>query len=202
MSISYWKSGDTVVIRHVWRGAVRVAEPARVLEDGPDRLVLFAPVGTVTQRCSIDFDKGIMGPVERHVWHTTNMVRILEPDIGSAATAMYWANTGQFACWYVDLQEPFRRTRDGIVTWDQSLDIVASADLSWRWKDEDEFARLPDHGWITAEQGRAIRREGEKVIARIEARAAPFNEDWPSWRPDPTWPTPVLPEDWAAVPTP
>ena len=37
----------------------------------------------------------------------------------------------------------------------------------------------------------AIRAEGERVIAEW-----PFPTGWEAWRPDPAWPTPVLPTDW------
>ena len=45
--------------------------------------------------------------------------------------------------WYVNFQEPYRRTERGIETMDLALDIIAEPDRSsWRWKDEDEFALL------------------------------------------------------------
>ena len=53
---------------------------------------------------------------------------------------MFQGGGGPFICWYVDLQEPFRRDADGIVTCDQSLDIVIGRDRRWRWKDEDHLA--------------------------------------------------------------
>ena len=42
--------------------------------------------------------------------------------------------------WYVNLQEPFRRTAGGVDTADQLLDLVRTKDGEWRWKDEDELA--------------------------------------------------------------
>jgi len=38
-----------------------------------------------------------------------------------------------------------------------------------------------------------IRAEGERVIADIEAARFPFDGTWCDFRPDPAWPTPVLP---------
>lgn len=95
------------------------------------------------------------------------------------------------------MQAPFRRAGGGIVTWDQALDIVVGPDLNWRWKDEDQLDLAPGLGWMTTEDARHVREEGGRVVQRIGARAAPFDEDWPQWRPDPTWPMPVLCADWA-----
>jgi hypothetical protein len=49
---------------------------------------------------------------------------------------------------------------------------------------------------MTPDEVRLVRAEGERVVEMIESRAAPFNEGWPDWRPDPDWPVPVLPADW------
>jgi uncharacterized protein len=34
------------------------------------------------------------------------------------------------------------------------------------------------------------------VIARVEEWAAPFDQGWESWRPDPEWPLPEVPAGW------
>jgi predicted RNA-binding protein associated with RNAse of E/G family len=70
-------------------------------------------------------------------------------------------------------------------------------DRSWRWKDEDHLAEALDVGLFTAQQAKAMRAEGERVIERIEAWAAPFDEGWENWRPDPDWPLPSIPNGWA-----
>ena len=45
-----------------------------------------------------------------------------------------------------------------------------------------------------------IRREAAAVIAAIESGGPPFDGSWEQWRPDPTWPTPVLPDNWNSEP--
>jgi hypothetical protein len=111
---------------------------------------------------------------------------------------MWGEGGGPFLAWYVDMEAPFRRAGGGIVTWDQTLDIVAGADLAWWWKDQDQLDLAVRWGWMTADEARLVRAEGERVIEMIESRAAPFNESWPDWRPDPAWPVPVLPPGWAS----
>ena len=72
--------------------------------------------------------------------------------------------------WYVNLQQPLRRTPLGFEAMDMMLDVVVEPDLTWRWKDEDEFADLLDRGLVDAATGDRVRREGEAVIGRVERR--------------------------------
>ena len=195
-----WRRGETILTRYVRHGEVFYAFPAIVVEDTPGRLITFMPMGTPVQRSRIDFKTGDIERPKPGAWHSTNVVRFYEPDIGFIVAAAYAGATGEFLCWYIDLADPIRRAGGGIVTWDQSLDIVAAPDLSWQMKDEDHFALIQQWGWITPERAAAIRRDAQTAIARIEARAAPFNEPWPHWRPDPAWQLPVLPDDWAVPP--
>ncbi|CAN5588900.1 hypothetical protein BH10PSE5_BH10PSE5_32130 [soil metagenome] len=195
-----WTPGQTVVMRNVLRGKVTHAHAAIVVEDRPQRLILYTPLGGDMRVSSLDWDTGLHDGPHPQRRHTTDALVILTPGAGHAVTVMFHGGGGPFICWYVDLQEPFRRVPDGIVTCDQQLDIVIGADLRWRWKDEDHLARIVELGWITPAEARAIRREGEGVIERITARAAPFNEPWPTWRADPNWELPELPDDWNTVP--
>jgi hypothetical protein len=192
-----WALGAVIPVRHVRDGRVWHAHPAIVVEDAADRLVLFEPAGSLRQSSNIDFETGRVTPPREMARHTTDAL-ILMP-VGSAhAVSLFWAaGGGPFLCWYVDLQEPFRRSGGGVVTWDQSLDIVVRPNLQWSWKDEDQLARLPALGLATEQETTAIREEGERVVELIESRSRPFNEDWPQWRPDAEWPIPTLPDDWA-----
>lgn len=94
----------------------------------------------------------------------------------NALTAAGQGGGGLLLCWYVDFIDPEQ------------------------WKDEDHFAHIQRLGWVSPEKAAAIRREGEQVIERIERKSRPFDEPWPSWRVNPSWPRPALPDDWATVP--
>ena len=195
-----WRPGEVIVVRHVQDDRVWSANAAIVVEDRPMRLVLYTPLGAAMQNSRVDWTTGrFEGPTPQRR-HTTDALVILTPGAGHAVTAMFHGSGGPFICWYVDLQEPFRRVSDGIVTCDQSLDIVIGEDRRWRWKDEDHLARSVELGWRTQGQADVIRREGEGVIAALERGAAPFSGAWPSWRADPDWPVPELSDDWANVP--
>jgi len=192
-----WARGAVIPVRHAREARVWHAHPAIVVEDAPDRLVLFEPAGSVRQGSHIDFVTGEVMPPRETRRHTTDALIIMP--VGAAhAVSLFWAEGGgAFLCWYVDLQEPFRRAGGGVVTWDQCLDIVVRPDFQWSWKDEDQLARLPALGLASVDETTAIREEGERVVQLIARRSRPFNEDWPLWRPDPQWPIPTLPADWA-----
>lgn len=196
-----WRQGHAVLARYVWREKVHFGGPGLVVEDGPQRTVLYTPMGTPVMRSRIDYDAGTLGEPELQSWHTTHNLRFLEPDAGYCISAMYAGSDHRFLCWYIDMIEPIRRTRDGLVLWDLALDIVVAPDLTWKMKDEDHFARMPEHGWLTPARAAEVRLDAQRAIARIEKRLPPFSEDWPNWRPDPALQIPAMPEDWATVPS-
>ena len=107
-----------------------------------------------------------------------------------------WHADGSFIGWYVNLEDPWRRTHFGFDTTDHVLDIWVLSDRTWRWKDEDELEEAIETGLFTQLKAKAIREEGERVIERVEAWTEPFNEGWEEWTPDPDWPLPSVPEGW------
>ena len=109
---------------------------------------------------------------------------------------MSWLESGKQLGWYVNLQRPFRRTTIGIEAMDMMLDIVVEPDMTWRWKDDDEFADIMSSRIFDHATGQRVQREAQEVIERIERLDPPFSEPWPSWRPDPGWPAPALVDGW------
>ena len=55
---------------------------------------------------------------------------------------LFWTVEWQVKIWYVNLQAPIHRTSRGILVQDYALDIAVEPDMSWSWKDEDEFGEL------------------------------------------------------------
>lgn len=76
---------------------------------------------------------------------------------------------------YVNLQEPMTEAVTGFETTDQFLDIVIDAGFNWRWKDEDELEEAVAVGRLTVAEADAVRFEGERVVADIEAWRWPFD---------------------------
>lgn len=194
-----WTKGDQILIKHVWDGQVRYAEPTTVVEDTGDRLILFTQAGTPTKWSWVDWDSGGFDGPKDHIWNSTDVLKILEPGKGYAIWLMWEEDAGPFQGWYIDLQDPFVRRSDSVVTWDRSLDIVVAPDGQWSWKDEDDFRRTEELGWISASDRETIRANGREAIQRIEAGDELFREPWPSWKPPRSWPIPKLENDWMRV---
>lgn len=197
------RPGDQVLLRHVFRGHIASALPMTVVEETDERVVLYLRQGSPIRW--LDPYAGLPAWVEgghrtiAREWEDKNVVQIVSRGRAHATYAWWWAATEEHLGWYVNLQEPLRRTRLGWDTMDQELDIEVSPDLRWRWKDEDKFEERVTLGYLTRAEADAVRREGEAVIADIEAGRPPFDEPWPDWKPDQSWPIPSLPDDWAVL---
>ena len=197
---THWASGDQIVVRQVFRGIVRAAVPVIVVQDTADLVATYLRVGTrYKQRagplwCIEDWQLG------DQVWERNDVLALVTPGAAHGVWAMWHHGDRSFNCWYVNLQEPYRRTSMGFDTMDQELDIVVKADRSeWRWKDEEAFSKLHAMGVFSAEEARAIRAEGEGVLESMRNAQPTFSSGWENWAPPPGWPIPELPEGWDAV---
>jgi hypothetical protein len=75
------------------------------------------------------------------------------------------------------------------------LDLVAGPDgHDWEWKDEDELAWVVEQGRISAARAVQIRADGEHAIEAVRAMGS--LDRWRTWRPDPRWLIPTVPERW------
>jgi predicted RNA-binding protein associated with RNAse of E/G family len=196
--------GEAVALREIWRDRIWSARPATVVRDD-DELALFLVPSGVRWMCP----RTPAGPwlrLKREVWELdertwdTNVLSFADP--GEAHAVMLFFDEDWTArSWYVNLQEPLRRSAPGFDYLDQALDVVVSLDRSsWRWKDEDELAEEVRLGVFSEEEAVAFRAEGERAVRRLLDGEPPFDREWSSWRPDPAWPIPELPEGWDTAP--
>jgi len=107
--------------------------------------------------------------------------------------------TEQFLCWYVNFQQPLRRTPVGVDTADLCVDIVVEPDGTWSWKDLDEYEHRVRTGVFSVEEVACVAAAADDVIAQIERGDPPFDGSMNDWRPDPAWPVSQLPPDWDVV---
>jgi predicted RNA-binding protein associated with RNAse of E/G family len=196
-----WNSGDQVVLREVWRGKVWSAKPEIVVRDTPDLLALYLPAGTRCRRAvSSDGTPLRLTPEEwllKDLPWPVDSLRLTVPGASHSIILIWSQGQDEFLVWYVNLEDPLRRTALGFDYMDQVLDIEIAPDLSeWHWKDEDELQQAQDLGLISRERALELRREGERVVALLESGSPPFTEEWRLWRPDPLWQTPRLPAGW------
>jgi uncharacterized protein len=205
-----WSSGDSVLLRYVHEGRVSRVLPMTVIEDTGDRTALYVPSGTsMLTRCGpagrpipreLPYAErfGLPWTLCEDTWGGAEMVLL----VPVGAPFGIWAVFGdgwRLREWYVNLQEPLRRTSIGFDSADNVLDVVVEPDLSaWRWKDEHELEEAVRVGRFTRAEAEAVREDGHRAVRTLEARDWPFDRDWSGWRPDPAWPAPILPEDAAA----
>lgn len=178
--------------------------PVRVVEDTPDQVTLWLPIGTPSMKPVLHPDaprsprRWLPGTwsLEPATWTWAELL-ILIPLQQRHAIWVCWSAERDFLGWYVNLQGSLTRNRLGFDHWDQQLDIVVSPDRSWRYKDEDELAVVVELGRMSATQADEVRAEAERVVRQIESAQPPFTDDQAMWKPPPDWTTPSLPDDWA-----
>ena len=194
-----FEPGESVALREIWNGRVWSARAAIVVEDREDQTSFFVPAEAMRMApvrdgalLRIPEDRFELAP------RTSGDAPALSfgwPDRWYG-TLLFFHPDGRPRNWYVNLQEPLRRTDVGFDYLDLKLDVIVELDGSVRWKDEDELAEAIALGLIPVEDEARLRAEGERAVRRIVDREPPFDRDWTTWRPDPAWPAPALPEDW------
>ena len=201
-SNAHWNQGDQVLLRGVWQGKLWFAIVAYVVQDTEDLTALYWRANTPNRLpgkrvTGTDFLIEEQPELLPQTWTRTNLLMLVKPGAAHSVELMWDAETGQFLCFYVNLQKPLRRTPLGFDTMDLALDIVISPDCSkWRWKDEDEFAELIELGLISPQEAQAIRSEGGKVIQMAKTNQSPFCDGWETWSPPDEWGIPRFPNEW------
>ena len=189
--------GSHITLREIWHNRVWTARPYTVVEDTPDRLLLYAPAGIRWMKPNPpDRLRGPTWTLQEDEWYT-EALRMTAPGARHSVLLIWTAGFSELLLWYVNIERPMIRTAIGFDYLDQLLDIEIAPDLSaWNWKDEDEFQAAIAAGLLTPDEARAVRTEGESVIAALAARRPPFDEPWAHWRPNPAWTPPALAADW------
>ena len=211
VELTYWEPGTQIIQYEMWGQGIGTARPVTVVGDGANHIALYSHPGTL---------KASRGMENRHSLSLSERIELylqmLEPSVGEFrdevtsdnhvltltppnswhSVWLFWSSEWQFKTWYVNFQSPIRRVRHGIQLHDYALDIVVRPDMSWSWKDVEEFEELVVRGFFTTEQESSIRAEADQMIRTIETCGPPFCHGWEHWRPDSSWPVPHLPSDW------
>jgi predicted RNA-binding protein associated with RNAse of E/G family len=211
----YWSTGTQVMWRYgdgpLGTGAAitdttvaHFAEPVTVVRDDADGLVAWLAAGTPVL-CAGRAD-GLGKRADKSTLFTAETVQ----EIGEwtdydvlriAPTARPWSvcvffaeHTGDFAGWYVNLEDPHIRDDHAVYTSDHVLDLLIAPDRSLSRKDEDELELAVAQGLYDAATAAAIEADAAEVEAIVADWGAPFCDGWEHYRPDPAWPVPRLPE--------
>ena len=194
-----WSPGDTVVLRQVWQGRPLFAFPSVVISNEPDLLVTYLP-----ERAPFGAAPGWPGGL--HPWahrmhwqgHGTLMLR--RPGDPYSVWVFWRGEQREFSCWYVNFEEPYRRSAIGIDTLDHELDLLSRDGVTWQRKDEDGVDRRVAEGRFDAAEAERIRAEADAFEA-VYAREGPWWDlAWGEWRPPAGLGPPVLLDGWEQVP--
>jgi predicted RNA-binding protein associated with RNAse of E/G family len=198
-----WRPGVSIALRELWDARVWSAWPAIVVQDQPERLVVFIPAGTTVQHAAgpeghelrLYADEWTL--CERRI--RRSVLSFTDPGTEHSVMA-FWSDRWRFTGWYVNLERALGRSERTYDFVDHCLDVLIPPDRSmWTWKDEDELEEAVRRGVFTPEDAAAFRSEGERAARRIMQGEAPFDRHWSSWRPDPAWAIPRLPDGWDVV---
>ena len=212
--------GDVVVLRYITTdGRIEMCWPCRVVEDRYDLLALFIAAGSPykagPKKTAAEKRRQprLPLPPDEYGWRNDTL-RLMFPG-RSHSVSISWstargridksvpgpaAEPRRLLKYFVNMEEPFRRTLVGFDTQDHTLDIEVTPELAWRWRDEQELANHVTEGFYTADLARAARSEGERAIEAIRARDHECLRGWPEWSPPPEWRVPSFVEGWDTTP--
>ena len=194
-----WQHGDVIVHREVWRGTPWLASPVVVVEDGPGLLATYIP-----EEMPLAFPPSADG--RPHPWAgkerwTGHGVLVLRRPGEAYSVWHFWDGPERrFAGWYLNLEEPFRRTAVGYDTQDLELDLWLPVGGAWRFKDEEQLDQRVREGRYTEAQVAGARRIGGELGAMLDRGERWWDERWASFAPEPGWRAPAFPDGWETTP--
>jgi hypothetical protein len=180
-----WQAGETIVRREVRNdGWAWLEVPVVVVRDEPELLATFMPTGT-----PFTFPPGPETHpwAGRECWQGHGMLMLQRPGDSYAVWVFWHGEEREFRSWYLNLQEPFRRTAVGYDTQDLELDLILQPDGRIEWKDDELLDVRVAESRFTQDQARAIRAEGRRLEAELATRGHWWDAWWALWEPDPAW---------------
>ncbi|MFN8224496.1 MAG: DUF402 domain-containing protein [Gaiellales bacterium] len=189
-----WAPGTPIVRREIWRGVAWLAAAVVVVEDG-DALATFMGEGG-----ELGFPPSADG--RPHPWYPKaewEGAGLLMVQRSHEAYAVWRFLDAPAGSWYINLQEPFRRTVIGHDTQDLELDVVVRPDRSWAFKDEELLPERIRDGRFSVAQVDEIRRLGEAIGGILDAGEW-WWERWADFVPDEAWVGTRLGAGWKSEP--
>lgn len=197
-----WSEGDWVVRREVLSHGVWMGVFTKIIEDTPEHLISYIPEGSPFgfPAGSWPTPSGKHPWSDRQCWQGHGCLMIQKPEDAYAVWHFWEGSKREFSCWYINLQEPFRRTSIGYDTQDLELDLVVYPDGRWEIKDDELMDQRVLEGRWTKEQVADIRAVGARIADRLEKGERWWRQEWRNWQPDSAWVVPSeLPAGWAAA---
>lgn len=188
-------------------GRIEMCWPCRVVADDGRLLALYIAAGSrykagpkrsAAEKLSM---KRVTLPPDEYLWRKDTL-RLMFPG-RQHSVWLSWVDDGasrRFSQYFVNLEEPYRRTAVGFDTQDHTLDLEVAPDLAWNWRDTGELQEHVKHGFYTASLAGEIWNEGRRAIDEIVRGIHPCLDAWRDWQPDPQWEIPQVPAQWSSVP--
>ena len=181
-----WSEGDVILRREVLNdGRCWFHLPVHVIRDEPALLATYIAEGTAFTFPAGDWPiAGGRHPwADRRQWTGHGCLMLQRPG-ESHAVWLFWHGVERaFHGWYVNVQEPFRRTTVGYDTQDLELDIWIPREGGWVLKDDELLDLRVREGRFTQDQARAARREAARITAGLDAGRRWWDDAWAEWRP-------------------
>ena len=208
-----WKPNDVIAWRGIFKNRIWHAHSTIVVKDTLNESVLALLPGAecVTDEEYVRYMNGETAVKRRwdyvdkdwvlkgFLWHTHRLLILVEPE-KYYSTMFFWNDkSNEFVCYYINFQLPIKRSQFGMDTLDLDLDLIVKPDLSFEWKDINEYQKGIETGIIWPDWVREIELAKQEVLNRIASRRYPFDKSWLDWRPDTTWAPPKFPEIWHEV---
>jgi len=213
----YREPGETCALRGILNDRVWFVQTVIVVADSEQETVLLQLPGAqcmfpegVLRRKRGDFSLGTRWEEARRgqwdlvegEWTTNRFLMCLQPGRFYSICYVWHDERDEFLGYYVNFELPFQRSHCGFDTYDLELDIRVSPEFVCSWKDVEEYQDGVRTGGIRPEWAAGIEAAKPEVLTRIEQRGYPLDAAWCTWRPDPSWLPPQLPEGWERVQLP
>ncbi len=155
--------------------------PVSVVRDEPGLLATYLAEGT-----PFTFPPGpeVHPWAGRGAWVGHGVLMLQRPGEAYAVWVFWDGPAREFAGWYLNMQEPFRRTPAGYDTQDLELDVWIPRGGSWELKDDDLLDVRVREGRFTQDQARATRAEAARITAELDAGHRWWDDAWAGWKPD------------------
>jgi hypothetical protein len=137
-------------------------------------------------------------PPDEYIWRADTL-RLMLPGRCHSVSLFFEAGQPRLLKYFVNMEEPFRRTAIGFDTQDHTLDIEVTPQLEWRWRDEQELDNHVSEGFYTRALAAAARSEGQWAIDAI-LRGEHACLGFRSWRPAAHWERPAFMLGWETAP--
>lgn len=209
-----WKPGDVVALRGIYNGRVWYMQSTLVVQDTSEEVALIvlpgaecsAPEGYKNRKPDGSghwdrWDDYLQDSWNMHsyLWRTHRVLILLQAE-KFYSTMLFWNHEkNTFVGYYVNFQLPFRRRDLSLDTLDLELDLDIKPDLSFRWKDMEEYEKGIEAGIIQPAWVKAVDDAKLEIFEKLENRQYPFDGSWLDWMFDPAWSPPKLPENWDKI---